>query len=80
MPCCGVTENGPRTSLDHHGYLSPDQVGRLAFVSIVRGGQNAVQQHLYATPTRPMFADSHLNGADWDLWLADGNPVPHAPE
>jgi choline-sulfatase len=33
-----------------------------------------------ATPTRPMFADGHLNGADWDLWLADGNPVPHAPE
>jgi choline-sulfatase len=34
----------------------------------------------YATATRPMFADKHLNGADWDLWLADGNPVPHAPE
>jgi arylsulfatase A-like enzyme len=33
-----------------------------------------------ATPTRPMFADQHLNGADWDLWLADGNPVPHKPE
>jgi arylsulfatase A-like enzyme len=33
-----------------------------------------------ATPDRPMFADRHLNGADWDLWLADGNAVPHAPE
>jgi choline-sulfatase len=33
-----------------------------------------------ATATRPMFADQHLNGADWDLWLADGNPVPHKPE
>jgi choline-sulfatase len=33
-----------------------------------------------ATAARPMFADTHLNGADWDLWLADGNPVPHAPE
>jgi choline-sulfatase len=33
-----------------------------------------------ATPARPMFADKHLNGADWDLWLADGSAVPHAPE
>ncbi|HEV7417930.1 MAG TPA: sulfatase-like hydrolase/transferase [Tianweitania sediminis] len=33
-----------------------------------------------ATPERPMFADLHLNGADWDLWLTDGNPVPHKPE
>lgn len=32
-----------------------------------------------ATPTRPMFADEHLNGADWDLWLAEGNPVPQGP-
>jgi arylsulfatase A-like enzyme len=33
-----------------------------------------------SSPERPMFADQHLNGADWDLWLADGNPVPHKPE
>ncbi|MGI6852499.1 sulfatase-like hydrolase/transferase [Mesorhizobium sp. 1B3] len=33
-----------------------------------------------ATATRPMFADRHLNGADWDLWLSDGNPAPQAPE
>lgn len=33
-----------------------------------------------AGPGHPVFADTHLNGADWDLWLADGNPVPHAPE
>ena len=26
-----------------------------------------------ATPERPMFADSHLVGADWDLWVARGN-------
>lgn len=32
------------------------------------------------TAARPAFADKHLNGADWDLWLADGNPLPHAPE
>ncbi len=29
-----------------------------------------------ATPERPVFADQHLNGADWDLWLAEGNPRP----
>jgi hypothetical protein len=29
-----------------------------------------------STPERPMFADQHLNGADWDLWLANGNPKP----
>lgn len=33
-----------------------------------------------AAPDRPVFADKHLNGADWDLWLDDGNPVPHKPE
>jgi choline-sulfatase len=33
-----------------------------------------------ATPERPVFADGHLNGADWDLWLANGNARPHAPE
>ena len=26
-----------------------------------------------ATPSQPMFADSHLVGADWDLWVATGN-------
>jgi arylsulfatase A-like enzyme len=26
-----------------------------------------------ATPAQPMFADSHLVGADWDLWVATGN-------
>jgi choline-sulfatase len=26
-----------------------------------------------ATPDHPMFADSHLVGADWDLWVASGN-------
>jgi hypothetical protein len=26
-----------------------------------------------ATPAHPMFADSHLVGADWDLWVATGN-------
>jgi arylsulfatase A-like enzyme len=33
-----------------------------------------------SAPGRPVFADKHLNGADWDLWLADGNAVPHRPE
>jgi hypothetical protein len=33
-----------------------------------------------ATSNRPMFADQHLNGADWDLWLTDGNAAPHRPE
>jgi arylsulfatase A-like enzyme len=32
------------------------------------------------SPERRVFADKHLNGADWDLWLVDGNPVPQAPE
>ena len=27
----------------------------------------------------PMFANEHLNGADWDLWLANGNPAPEKP-
>ena len=26
-----------------------------------------------STPRHPMFADSHLVGADWDLWVAAGN-------
>jgi len=26
-----------------------------------------------ATAAQPMFADSHLVGADWDLWVASGN-------
>ncbi|MDB5552597.1 MAG: Sulfatase [Rhizobium sp.] len=33
-----------------------------------------------AAPQHPVFADGHLNGADWDLWLANGNATPHAPE
>jgi arylsulfatase A-like enzyme len=33
-----------------------------------------------ATPTKRMFAEQHLNGADWDLWLVDGRSAPHAPE
>jgi arylsulfatase A-like enzyme len=31
-----------------------------------------------STPERPMFADSHLNNADWDLWLA--NPENSWPD
>lgn len=76
-PSCAGTLNELRRRLDawFAEYVDPQ---RDASVKGVTGcGQLGLAEN--STNERPMFAKTHLNGADWDLWLADGNPTPEAP-